>query len=553
MLIRSRLLLLIGLAIAGLVILGGVALSIKQNLAGALEETVDVRLPSVLGLEILNEAQTNIARRSLQTAIWENDYTRAAQQNFQKTVTDKAAAWSAAEAGWRMYEPLPQTSEEALLWKQFVEDWTAWKALDAKVTAEMSVLAAGQSEIGQKEAFKRFYAAFEAQEKPFEKAEASLQKVIDINMAIARTASGEAKTAVARASMLIWLSFVVCCSMALTLGWWIYRGIMHPLTAMQGAMKRIGEHSDLRERVGIQSHDEVGQAAQVFNTLMSHLQASFSEILMRMGEVRHEVANLATAAHEVSHATAHQASAASSMAAAVQEVTVSINHVSDSAAEALALSKTAEDRSADGIRTINGSVDRMSEISNTVGQASTAIAELGRQSDQISAVVQVIKDIADQTNLLALNAAIEAARAGDQGRGFAVVADEVRKLAERTTQSTVEIATMISSVQSSSQAAVDEMQQVVRQVAQGQEMTRSAGAQIVTIGEETERAAEAISGITVALREQSAASNEIASHVEAVAQMTEENHAASERTAESARRVDQLAENVLSTISAYKV
>ena len=96
----------------------------------------------------------------------------------------------------------------------------------------------------------------------------------------------------------------------------------------------------------------------------------------------------------------------------------------------------------------------MERIAASVTQSSEVVYALGERSKAISGIVQTIREIADQTNLLALNAAIEAARAGEQGRGFAVVADEVRKLAERTSQATGEIGSMISAIQGETDSAI---------------------------------------------------------------------------------------------------
>ena len=551
--IKSRLITLICFALFSVCGVGAVGLWAAAQIGAALHDAVDVSMPSILGLEIIDQAQTDLVRTSLEAAIWENDYSPGAKTNFAGTLARKADAWKRIEKGWQIYEPLPRNEEEDALWKAFVVDWNNWKQLDLKVTAEIQKLAAGVGEAAQKEIFKRFYEAYEMQRASYTKSEASLGNLVDLNVEIARVSKISAEAKERQAHLISISAMLVAMLVMIVVGVWIYRAVIGPLAAMQQAMQAIGASSDFRLRVEVNSDDEVGQTAKVFNGLIEQMQTSLKNITQRMGEVREEVAQLSGAAHEVAAATAHQASAASSMAAAVEQVTVSINHVSDSAADALRISKTAEGRSDEGGKAIARSVQGMVDISSTVDRAADTIQELGRQSEQISAVVQVIKEVADQTNLLALNAAIEAARAGEQGRGFAVVADEVRKLAERTSQSTSDISRMISDIQQSSQAAVEGMQHVVAQVNQERNLTESAGEQISGIGRDTQQVAAAISDIAEALREQSSASNDIALHVESVAQMTEENNAATERTAESARRVDQLAGQVLSTLAIYKV
>ncbi|MFM9912398.1 MAG: methyl-accepting chemotaxis protein [Methylophilaceae bacterium] len=97
------------------------------------------------------------------------------------------------------------------------------------------------------------------------------------------------------------------------------------------------------------------------------------------------------------------------------------------------------------------------DMSLSTQETAVNAASLKQHAEQIGSIVKTIKEIADQTNLLSLNASIEAARAGEQGRGFAVVADEVRKLADRTGKASIEIASLVSSIQHETSLAESQM------------------------------------------------------------------------------------------------
>jgi len=358
----------------------------------------------------------------------------------------------------------------------------------------------------------------------------------------------------AAAQKLLWFQLglvVVVVSLVLYLSVGTYYSVMGSVSVFSNGARRLAA-GDLTVEFISQGSDELHAAGKDFNGMAATFRSLLDHIKREVNELRLAAEQLAASSHQISHSTSAQSDSASSMAASVEEMTVGIDHIAKNAQDAQGFSQESDAVAGQGGKIVEDVVNEIRSIAENVNQSAAVVEALGKQSDQISVIVGTIKDIADQTNLLALNAAIEAARAGESGRGFAVVADEVRKLAERTTTSTQEIASMIAAIQSGTTNAVNSMNTGVQRVAHGVNQARKAGDTISQIQSHARQVVEAVSEISIALREEAKASTVIAQNVEQIAQMAEENNSAAASNNRTAENLRQLAENLNAEVERFK-
>ena len=330
--------------------------------------------------------------------------------------------------------------------------------------------------------------------------------------------------------------------------------VTRPLADAVAALNDIADgDGDLTQRLKVQSKDEVGQLAAAFNRFVERIQSVVSQV----GETSHQLLGAVDRLHSLSeHAdrqmqghgkeTDQVVTAVTEMSSTAQEVAASASNAASATSDA-----ARESDAARGV--VNSAIGSINRLVDEVHVAAGVIEQLAHETGKIGSVVEVIRGIADQTNLLALNAAIEAARAGETGRGFAVVADEVRKLAERTAKATDEITGMVAAIQKGTRLAVETMNEGVTRVEGGVELAGQAGASMEQIRAGATQVVDAVADISAALREQGAASNEIARSVEHIAQMAEQNSAAVRDTANTAQRLEGLAQHLRDEVAHFHI
>ena len=278
---------------------------------------------------------------------------------------------------------------------------------------------------------------------------------------------------------------VITLLLSLNISYRIVNSIKRLIISIDTASKE----GDLTQSVFVQSKDEMGKLAEVFNTLISNLNGlvkriraasektstSIQEFSLSSSELESASQHIAQTSHDIARGAMLQVRQVEKASQVIEQMLTSFARVASRSQITAEKTTVASNIAQRGSEATKEAIAKMQQINDTVSKSALAARKWDERSKQIGQIVDVITKIAEQTNLLALNTSIEAARAGEAASGFAVVAEEVRKLAEWTAKSAEQITRLIKDVQTNITQVVLSMEVGRKEVSEGMVVVNKSG------------------------------------------------------------------------------
>jgi methyl-accepting chemotaxis protein len=418
--IRGKLLIIIAVSSVCILAINVFSFIKSEETLKNVNAITEIRMPSIKGLEAMNEGQTAIM---LSLSIMEKHLNEPALlKKYAQTFDNKFAQ---IKKGRELYDPLPQSEDEAQEYNQnFTKAWAQWETDAHDIYSTL-----------MKNETTTIKAKLEKTEESFIPAEDSLSKIIKINYKNADLDKANAEKSI---SQLI--------KTGLTMG---VLGLIIVITFSISLASKL---------------------SQSLTKLAKNIQSSTEEISSASTQV-------ASSASELSQSATEQSASLEETTASLEEISSMVAKSTENSESVSNQSNQSQAKAERGKNIMDQMLLSINEISSSNETVAEQMNESNKKFSDIITIIQeikdktnVINDIVFQTKLLSFNASVEAARAGEHGKGFAVVAEEVGNLAAMSGNSAKEISQMLEESAVKVQSIVNESKtQVDKIVTMGKE------------------------------------------------------------------------------------
>ncbi len=516
--IRSKLFVLVSLALFVVILLGGVGLYNGSILSDALEQSEGD------GVAMRNHMQTDMLHDNLRGLV--EQYAGAVRDNSPERMKESAAELKVNSANiqqeFAKNDNAPTLSEKSRadiarivpLIKDYAQ--TAEKVGSLTDPAELEKIRAG----------------FTVKFKVLEKDLGAVRDQIEGEIRDSKTTGNIAAT---RTKTLTIVALVVGALLLSILGFMLYASVNTGLQQVQDTIEKINQ-GDTSARTLMTSKDELGSLGRAFdgllddriaslenagkenetlnNSVITLLQtvfqlsnrdltarapvtediigtvaSSINQLSEETGRTMAEVQNIAEQVRKTSEAVRVQSvmveETARTEREALQSMSVNLNQATDQLSQMAILSNqsnTAAEQAATAtqaaLTAVDGTVKGMDQLRDSISDMEKRFKRLGERSQEISTAVQLINTISERTHVLALNASMQAATAGEAGRGFAVVAEEVQRLSDSSRQATSTISQLVGNIQAETNETLFTVNRLIGEVVKQSELAQRAGVQM---------------------------------------------------------------------------
>ncbi|HEY8713705.1 MAG TPA: HAMP domain-containing protein, partial [Thermoanaerobaculia bacterium] len=195
---------------------------------------------------------------------------------------------------------------------------------------------------------------------------------------------------------LTWWNFVitaVALAIALTMGYFFSRWIVHPLMALAGSVQQISQ-GDLTQRVQAQSQDEIGTLAEVFNSMSSNLERTIRSVVQSQAKLKSVVETVDTRSRTVIDRVDEQRGIIDDTYHSIDKLNSGVRKITDNVE---ALSASSEETSSSMLEMV-ASMEEVSRHTDTLWGSVEETASATHQ--MVSSISEVDQNVVYLTNFV---------------------------------------------------------------------------------------------------------------------------------------------------------